>query len=193
MYKFIRTIVFTLLTVISMQFIVSCEENDKDKDWGFPVIYMPQSILHSGGLNNFYYVPYGTTEWKKNYVIEGNNINVVLGVYRAGLQELTAYSVDIVAEPDKATTQITNGKLTNTVLLPADAFSLPAKVDVPDGQREATFYLTIKRDVLLANYPTYVGKRLAIAVSLKNPTNYSLNEALSTTIIVVDVNWNTLQ
>lgn len=193
MYKFIRTIVFTLLTVISMQFIVSCEKNDKDVDWGFPLIYMPQSTLHSGGLNNFYYVPRGATEWNKNYLIEDNNIKVVLGVYRAGLQELNAYSVDVVAEPDKATEQITNGKLTNTVLLPADAFSIPSKVDVPDGQREATFNLTINRDVLLANYPAYVGKRLAIAISLKNPTNYSLNEALSTTIVVVDVNWDTLQ
>jgi len=63
-------------------------------------------------------------------------------------------------------------------------------LDVPAGQKSGTFSLLI--DIPQLKLSTYVGKYLVLAVKLKNSTKngvkYELNNALSTTIVIVDVN-----
>lgn len=196
MFRIIKKInvsVPALITIVIISYgIISCEESDSEKEWGIALIYMPQSSLQSGGLDNFYYVPTGSNEWNKNYTINNNNINIVLGVYRSGLQALDGYSVSIVTEPETVNQLITDNTLTNAVLLPDDTYSIPTSITVPSGEREAVFYLTIDRNVLLNNYPSYIDMNLILAVSITNPTKYELNPALSTTIVVVDEIWDTL-
>lgn len=185
------------MPAIIMLFIISCDEVDSEKQWGIAKIYMPQASLQSGGLDNFYYVPSGSNEYNKNYTIDSlsgeNNINVVLGVYRSGLEELDGYSVNVVTKADTVNQLISNGVLTNTVLLPEDVYSMPESITVPSGEREAIFYLKINRNTLLNNYPAYSGMSLALAVSITNPTKYELNPDLSTTVVIIEPNWDTLK
>lgn len=177
---------------------VSCDVVDSNKEeWGFAKVYMPQAVVQSGGTDNNYHVPSGTSEFDKNYTIEkaggSDNIKVILGVYRSGLQELEGYSVDVSARPDTVQQLISSGVLAEVMLLPADTYSLPANITVPDGEREATFDLVIDRNKLRSSYADYVGKRLALAVAISNPSRYELNRSLSTTIVIIESGWDTLE
>jgi hypothetical protein len=185
-----------LLIAFSLFFFTACEKSDSEKEWGIAQIYMPQASIQSGGLNNNYVVPYGTNEFDKNYTIDSsggkNDINVILGVYRSGLQALEAYSVNIVTRPDTVDQLIDNGVIQNAVRLPDNMYSIPSSISVSDGQREATFYLTIDRNKLLADPDTFGGKTLVLAVGISDPSRYDLNISLSTTIVIVK-NWETIQ
>lgn len=187
--------IFYCIVLLTIFILISCEKDAKNTDWGIAKIYMPQAAIVSGGLNNNYPVPWSSGNGVENYIIDSseqkNNINVILGVYRSGLQPLEQYSVDVKVNNDTVTQLINNGTLTNTILLPAKTFLLPASVTVPDGQRESTFYLTIDRNKLLQD-SVYSGKNLALAVSIANPSKYELNTSLSTTIVLVS-DWETLK
>jgi len=167
--------------------IISCNKSDSD-DFGFTNVYMPQAAMRDGGRTNNYQVPWSTTNGTKNYSVDSvaNSINVVLGVYRAGIQDSNGFSVDVVTKNDTANLLISNGTLTNAVLLPADIYTLPASVTVPAGQRELTFYLKVDRKKLIEKYTAFSGKRLILAVGITNPSHYELNQSLSTTIIILD-------
>lgn len=169
----------------------SCEEADSEKEWGIAKVYMPQAAIKSGAHSN-YEVPSGTSEFNKNYFIENNNIKVVLGVYRSGLQELESFSVDVAVRADTLNQLITDGTLADAVALPDDTYTLPGTLTVASGERESIFYLSIDRQKLMNDYPSYVGMRLALAVSIANPSKYELNRSLSTTIVIVN-GWETLE
>ena len=190
MKAMINTVSAGLFLVFSLV-LFSCEEPDNEKEWGVAKVYMPQAAIQSGSTNN-YQVPRGTNEFNKNYYIENNNITVVLGVYRSGLQPLETFTVDVGTRPDTLTQLINDGVLTNAILLPEDAYSLPASVSVADGEREAIFYLSIDRNVLLNAHPEAAGMRLALAVNIDNPSKYALNKSLSTTIVIVN-DWETIE
>ena len=179
-----------LLTVFSFA-LSSCEEADSEKEWGIAKVYMPQAAIKSGSHSN-YEVPSGTNEFNKNYFIENNEINVVLGVYRSGLQALESFSVEVGVNADTLNQLIADGTLSNTAALPSDAYALPPNLTVPDGAREEIFYLEIDREKLLTDYPSLAGMSLAVAVRIANPTKYELNKSLSTTIVIVK-DWETLE
>lgn len=191
-----KNIAFEVIVLILTLFMfVSCEKDASKQDWGIAKIYMPQAAIISGGLNNNYPVPWSSGNGIENYIIDSssheNNINVILGVYRSGLQPLEQYSVNIEINNDTIAQLINNGTLANTVLLTKGTYTLPSSVMVPDGQREVTFYLTIHRNSLLGD-STYRGKKLALAVSISDPSRYELDPSLSTTIVIVS-DWETLK
>jgi hypothetical protein len=167
-------------------FFTSCQKPDGDKEYGFPVIYMPQSTLYSGGLNNNYPVPGGTAT-NPNYTIDkaSGKVEIILGVYRAGTQVLEGYSVDIYEKADTASQIVNSGIVKDGVLLPSDLYSFPTSVSVPNGSREATFHLTIDGAKLNSKYPELAGKTLVMAIAIKNPSKYELNEPLSTTVVLI--------
>ena len=83
-------IYLSLFTLISF---LSCEKADSDKEWGIAKIYMPQANY------NPYLVPNAGIDLQsdKNYIVDldNNKVNIFLGVYRSGLQELQSYSVTV--------------------------------------------------------------------------------------------------
>ena len=179
--------------IVASLILHSCEEADSEKNWGIAKVYMPQASLQSGEADNNYYVPSGSNEFNKNYTVEGSTINVVLGVYRSGLQELQGYTVDVISRADTINQLITDGVLANAALLPDDTYSIPGNLTVPDGEREMTFHLSIDRNAISANYPSFVGMNLVLAVGITNPSRYELNQSLSTTIVIVRDDWATLE
>lgn len=178
-----RIMIFFILIVI-----VSCEKDDSDKNWGVAKIYMPQAAVVSGGINNNYPVPWSSGYGVNNYEIDSteNTIKIVLGVYQSGIRPIGGYSVHIAANVDTTNQIVDGGSVNDGVLLPEDVYTLPEEISVPDGQREATFYLTIDRSKLIAEYPDYYNKKLLLAVNISNASKYELNDALSTTVVVID-------
>lgn len=162
-------------------FAASCEKSDSAQDFGSTNIYMPQATVSSG----MYLVPSGRDSSSFNYKIDGTKVNVMLGVYRSGKSVLQAYTVDVVANADTINTLINNKVLdpNTTVVLPSTMYTLPSTLAVKDGDNKTTFYLSIDK-AQLKNYP---GKKLAIGVKLTNPSKYTLNPALTSTIVVINV------
>ena len=185
-----RIICISALATASLVFY-SCEEPASEQDWGIAKVYMPQASLQSGSSHN-YVVPSGDNEFDKNYNLDNNSLNVVLGVYRSGLQPLEGFSVEVGTRADTVNQLINDGVLTGAILLPADAYELPATISVPGGEREATFYLSIDRAKLLADHPEAAGMDLVLAVNIANPSRYELNQSLSTTIVIIR-DWESIE
>lgn len=163
----------------------SCEDAT-DKEWGTPKVYMPQASMLNGGINNNYPVPLNNNPATNNYVIDEatQTLNVVLGVYRSGLQPLEAYQVKLSVDNGR-TSEIVSS--TNRgVELPSDVYSFPTEVSVKDGERQAVFHLSVNLGKLISDYPSYSNKKLCLALSLSNPSKYELNEKLSTTNVIID-------
>lgn len=186
------SIVFLLLYIFFTA-LVSCRKDDSKREFGFSKIYMPQAILKSGGVNNNYPVPSGTDSSTYNYIVDtiDKKIDITLGAALSG-PGAEAYSVDIIVDNDTIQALFNNKTLDTALykLLPASMYTLPTSLNVPEDRKSGTFDLSIDIAQLKSN--TYAGKYLVVAVKLvnstKQETKYELNTALSTTIVVVDVN-----
>ena len=175
-----------VLTMIYSFASCTKEKDDSKIIYGDTKIYMPQAMFVSGGVNNDYPVPSGGDSTNYNFTVDTlkDSIDVILGVNRSGMQALEAYSVKVVTDADTIQQMITNGDLDEyTALLPAAAYALPGVVSVPVGASATTFHLSLSR-VALRNYP---GQKLALAVKLADPSKYTLNPDISTTIVIIDV------
>ena len=187
MKKNIIKIAFQLFAyVISCFLFASCGEADSQLNYGINNIYMPQQAQTSSLSNVSYNVPGTEIDPRTfNFKREGSNINVFLGIKCSGKDVLKAFGADIITNPDTINLLITTGKLgKNVILMPSDIYTLPSHIDVPLGKSEANFNLSIDTVKLRA----FAGMKLALAVSLVNPSMYQLNSSLSTTIILVSVN-----
>ena len=175
------------LCIVSLALLClgSCGIDDNEKNWGATKIYMPQAAIVNGGMDNFYYVPLSSSP-TQNYIIdeETNTLKIALWVYRSGLHELEAYSVKVYVDHD-ATNQAVSNSLSAAAVLPANVYSLPEEIHVPQGEREATFFLSIDMDKLIESFENQNPARIVLVVGIKDPSKYELNEALSKTTIMI--------
>ncbi|MFT3904498.1 MAG: DUF1735 domain-containing protein [Niabella sp.] len=167
----------------------ACEKDDSAKEYGNSVIYMPQSVNFSLGINAIYPVPAasnGISPTSANYVVDEKKgkINIILGASLAGTAR-GGYSVDIKVNKDTIQQLLNSGVLgDNYMAMPESGYSIPSKLDVPDNG-EATFYLQV--DNSLITNPAYFGKHLVLAVEIANPSRFSLDKARATTIVDLNV------
>jgi len=184
--KLNNIIVMFLLSGVFFAALISCEKADSEKAYGFSEIYMPQAISLSAGINNDYPVPSGIDSSTYNYNIDTkeNKVNIILGTYLSG-PITNNYSVDIAVNNDTIK-QLFDSKVWDTAtykLMPSSMYTLPAKLDVTG--RKGTFDLAL--DIAQLKLAAYKGKKLVLAVKIANPTKYELNTALSTTMVIVNV------
>jgi hypothetical protein len=175
------------LLIGSIASFISCKKPDSEIAYGMATVYMPQAINLSAGVDNNYPVPSGTDSTTYNYKVDAVNkkLNIILGVSVSGEAASVGYTVNIKTNADTVNQLIANGTLdASTVLMPASIYSLPTQVSVLPGARGNTFYLSVDINQLKANY---MGKKLALAVKLSDPTNYALNESISKAIVIVNV------
>ena len=161
----------------------ACEKDARDEVYGNINIFMPQATL--GG--NRYAVPQGLDSATFNYRIDqaGDKVNVILGVARSGQQGADAFSVNILANADTITKMINTGALdASNVVMPANLYSLPQSIAVDAGKTANTFYLSLNKTQL----KTYAGKKVALGISINQPSNYSISPGADRVIVIVDVN-----
>jgi hypothetical protein len=182
----IKTLILLSITCV---ITVSCSKDDSKKEYGFSKIFMPQAVINSGGVDNNYIIPSGTDSSTYNYYVDTktNKLSVILGASLAG-PSTDAYSVDIQVNNDTIQKMFTNKVLDTALykLLPSSMYTLANKLNVAQGARSGTFTLDI--DISQLKSIIYTGKYLVLAVKLANPTKYLLNDAISTTIVVLNVN-----
>lgn len=170
-------------------FFSSCEKDDSAKEYGIPLVYMPQSVNVSLGLTAIYPVPSssnGTSPTGVNYFVDEKNgkVNIILGASLSGTAT-GAYSVDIKVNNDTIQQLLSNGTFgPNYAAMPASSFTIPAKLDVPETGA-ATFYLAVDNSLIID--PAYLGKHLVLAVEISNGSKYTIDKSRATTIVDLDI------
>lgn len=181
--------IVTILLIITLTGITSCEKAASEKDYGFAKIFMPQAIFKSGGTSINYPVPSGSDSSTYNYEIDTKTkkLNIILGATLSGnINE--GFSVDIKVDNDTIQQLLATNVFDPALykVIPASMYSLPTSLDVAKGVLSGTFNLSV--DIPQLKLDQYIGKFLVLAVRLANPSRYELNGSLSTTIVVIDVN-----
>ena len=186
--KRVNIIIQRSMILTALVFFFGCTKDDAKMDYGFTKIYMPQSVIRSGGINNQYPVPTGTDSSTWNYSIDKakGKLNITLGASLSG-PGLEAYGVDIKVNNDTIQ-KLFNAKLLDpatNVIMPSTMFTIPGNLEVAQGKRSGFFTLSI--DYALLKSAIYRNKFLLVSIGFSNARTYELNTALSSAIVVVDV------
>ena len=164
----------------------ACEFDTPLRDAEYPdqVIYLPAAV---GGWFEINDVarrigdpPYPGNPYRNIVDLENRNFVVPLGVYRAGIDNIGKFSVNIEANTDTINDLIAAGD-TIITLLPLSEFTMDNSVDMAEGEELAKFELIVDLDFLLSNYPDSV---YALGVSISSPDRET-NPDLSTAIVVI--------
>lgn len=198
----LRNYLSVLAIAVMAMTMVGCEPSDANKDYGFPLVYIPQATVT--GLDNSYPIPNGpfgqNTKYTCNY--KDGKLNIALGVVRAGkLAEEKAFTVDLgvsEAETSKKVQELI-GKETPAVELPVSLCTIPEKISVPAGDNTGTCYVSVDLQALAADRAAImegdVYKQLVLGLEISNPTVYELAESNTSVIIILnlnDSNWDGL-
>lgn len=173
-----RKFLFAILSVCAIA-LTSCAEGDGDLDYGLMKIYIPQAMA-GGGINNIYNVPAGGGEYTTNFEVDGDNINVHLGVLRSGKAAGDSFTVDIQVSDEQSAAEAT---ALGAEAMPSSVYTLPSNVKVEAGQNSASFDLALNRQALASQ----AGKKLVLCIGLANPSKYELSENGTVVTVLVDV------
>lgn len=173
------------ITAAAVILSVSCSDKGKTtEELGEQLIYMPQASMYNGGITNEYPVPLEGISVPNYTISDEGQLQIVLGVYRSGEAKLEAYDVSVSYDAAATAAAVTSIGA-SAVAIPEGVFSFPDKVSVKDGERSATFYLTVDMAAIRTDHPDYYDKQIVCAVSISNPSKYKLNESLSTTVVSI--------
>ena len=167
----------------------ACEQDDSAKEYGNSLIYMPQSVNLSLGLNAIYPVPAssnGVSPTGMNYTVDEHSgkIKIMLGAALSGSAK-GAYTVDVKVNQDTIKQLLEAGTLgANYLAMPSTSYSLPTQLQVNESG-EGTFYLEVDNKVIVN--PDHFGKHLVLAVQLANPSKYGLDAKKATTIVDLNI------
>lgn len=158
-YLFKNTIVVLLLA------FVSCEEKAPD--------------IQEPGLLSL-------SQVSQEYVLdeEEGTIQFTLALSLSGQDNPQAFSV--VVQPNLILLKQKLDEIEGAVAMPADLYNVPSTIEVPDGQQEVDFHLTIDRNLLIAKYPHLYDKQLVIAVALARPSRYGIDEVHATVAVTIN-------
>lgn len=178
-----KSIKFHIVCILCFSVLfISCEDNAKDEAWGNSLLYMPQSVLGSGGQN---------ANLKINvYTSSKSDTSIVVGMYRSGLEPIKSVTANFVIAIDTLVSAINLGNTTtndnykdfkDAILLPSDYYELPTTISLADGQRENHVFIKLNKTKLFAD--SHTGPFI-LPVKLENPTRYELNEKRSLTFFI---------
>ena len=117
-----------------------------------------------------------------NYSLGSQDMTIPLEIFLTGVAG-AEFTVDVAANNDTLNTLINNGTLQNTVLIDAKNYSVSTpKVKFLAGINSVSINLTARISALLA----VTGKKVAIALTLKNPSKYQTSSTKNTIVVVID-------
>lgn len=175
----------TFLSLALLFIVVSCDEAANDIEWGFSLLYMPQAIVQSGGVDNNYSVTVDST---------GNpDTLVVVGLYRSGLEPIEQVSVDLNVDIDTLNYLISKAEepdaavkykmYNNARLLDVKYYTIPSTLSLEKGKRDNYDYILVHKNALWTD-PAPIDTKFILPLRISNPTRYELNQKLSVTMFV---------
>ena len=150
-------------------------------------LYLPAAVNGNYTINALTQIPLTpnpTPGYAYRYLLnkDENTFEIPLSVYRGGVEKGKSITVDLSIYTDTIAQMITDENLPDTVqLLPADKYTLPATVDMKDGESAAPFSLDVDFNFLVETSPALYVLPIRIN-SADQPSNPNLNTA----IIVID-------
>jgi hypothetical protein len=168
--------------------MVSCEHQEiADANYPDQLIYMPAANYNPYKIDA---VPETrgsspTPGYPVRFLTDNvmRKFNVLLGVYRSGIDNKGSFKINISANTDTVTNLIASGGLpAGTQLLPNKEYTMVSSVMMNNGEELAKFELSINLDFLLTNYP---GGKFALGIGISS-TDRETNPNLETTIVLVD-------
>lgn len=173
MKQYFSNIVTSIIFLLTIG-ITACKKIPESPD-GTANIYLTAATAST------YLVP-GST---KNYIAEKATKQLRIPVYlsRSGLQPQDGYTVAVMADDTTAQKLIDKGTVNKDkgVVAPASVYTMPATFTA--GGEKAGLEVVFDANKL----EPYLGKLLVLSVRIANPSQYVINEKLSTLNIVVDV------
>lgn len=160
-----------LSTLLLSAGIIACESLSKEE--GNAQIYITGSI---NGIAEI--APEDVTIDKEN-----KTMTYTFGIHRSGLQSAEEFTVDCRVDNSlvpEGTVPLSEGEYT----LSTKDGAFHEIMEIAKGSLSKNIYLTIPEEVFLK----HDGQKMAVHVSISNPSRYELNAALSTLDIVIDVN-----
>ena len=103
----LRNYLSVLAIAVMAMAMVGCETSDANKDYGFPLVYIPQATVT--GMDNSYPIPNGPFGWNTKYTCyyENGKLNIAIGVVRAGkLANEKAFTVDLGVSDEETAKKI---------------------------------------------------------------------------------------
>jgi len=168
--------------------LFSCWDDVPYREAEYPeqLIYMPTAYHNNGQrvINDINRIrgelPIEGNPYKYVLDLEKREFRVPLAVYRSGINNDGAFTVNISVNTDTIAT-INEKRTDKYVVIPSDKYSLVNTVEMKDGEEIAKFDLIVDLDFLRNNYPNQV---YAIGVEISS-TQRERNPKLSTTIVVI--------
>lgn len=188
MNKYYHTPLIIIIVSGIILSLSSCWDDITYRDTDYPeqLIYMPTAYYNNGQLiiNDINRVrgelPIEGNPYKYVIDLEKREFRVPLAVYRSGINNEGAFTVDIKVNNDTIA-KLNESREDKLLLISSDKYSLVNSVEVRDGQELAQFDLIVDLAFLKENYPDHI---YAIGVEVSSPYR-DTNTDLSTTVIII--------
>ena len=195
MKLFFRKNLLFLILALLVPVFAGCEQGDSSKDYGFPLIYIPQATVT--GLDNSYPIPNGPFGQNTAYTCyyENGKLHIALGVVRAGaISHAKGFTVDLGLSPQQTDRKLTElqEKGTPAIAMPVDLCEIPARIAVESNKNTGTCYMTVDLQRLAAMqsslYQNGQYKLLVLGLEISNPSHYELAEDNTSVVVILDLN-----
>jgi len=179
---------FTIVVIITVVF-TSCEYQEfADTDYPDQLIYMPAAFYNNYMIDA---IPgevgdNPTPGYPERFKVDAtnNSFNILLAVYRAGINANGSFDVNIAVNTDTIQSLLATADALpeGTVLLEPENYSIVNSVQMNDGERLAKFDLEVDLDHLVNSAP---GGVYALGVEISSEER-EVNPDLAITVIVID-------
>ena len=178
----------SLILILTGFSLVSCFEDTTYRDAEYPdqLIYMPAAVSGNGQfvIDNLPTVrgelPFEGSPYRYVVDMDKREFRVPLSVYRSGIDNSGAFTVNINVNTDVIST-INVGRADPYLLIPSDKYSLVNSVEMKNGDETALFELVVDLDLLRGNFPD---KIFALGVEISS-TQRERNENRCTTAVII--------
>ena len=179
-----------VLCGLSLIFSSCMYEEIKDAEYPGQIIYMPAANSTAYDVSAVQTLdpahPSAGEPFRFKIDEDNGEFIVPLGVYRSGIDKAGDLSVTITADEDAVAFLIDQGSLdsyrggTDVAILSPAEYSLPTELNIPDGEGQGIFSLSVDLEFLRANPDTSYA--LAVAIS---SNDREVNPELSTTVVFI--------
>lgn len=140
----------------------------------------PPAQVYFTNSQNILEVPGTTTP---NYVADetAGKIYITLGISRSGLEGSIPFTVKVAASQDTVQQLIDEGALVNTIAMTPDMYELPAEAVIEEDAPGALIRIGVQVDKIVD-----LREKLALAVTISDPSAFAINPQLRTAIILVN-------
>lgn len=179
---------FLIAIIGILMMISSCEYKEiADADYPDQLIYLPAASYKPYKIDA---VPETrgsspTPGYAVRFLTDSvtRKLNVLLGVYRSGIDNKGSFEVNIDANTDTITSLIASGGLpAGTQLLPPTEYAMVSSVEMKEGEELAKFELSVSLDFLRTSSP---GGKFALGIGISSEER-KINPALGTAIVLID-------